>query len=301
MKREIYHLKFITPCFCAGALQEKGEIRSSAIRGQLRWWFRALGGTAAEEHQVFGGVRDEAASSGMSIRLKAGKKGPLWRLPDLDPNNPSSYVWHFVSVSGKAPQSGAKIKGRRWDLSAAIAPGSVYELEIIHRRPLPPRPAQKFTLALRAFLRLGGMGLRLTRGLGAFHCEQLPYQPDALEEIRSHGFLAETWKHSFPSLDALAEGIGSLVKGTRKKLGWKIDTMSQRPSSISSPLGSSSPRQTSAIYFRPVTLDSSGKLSLVIFEAPHERVLGVASRKDSIVGQIPSQLVWAEAAPRRGR
>ncbi|MCL2104631.1 MAG: type III-B CRISPR module RAMP protein Cmr1 [Kiritimatiellaeota bacterium] len=38
-------LSFITPTFLAGANQNTPEIRASSIRGQLRWWFRVLGGT----------------------------------------------------------------------------------------------------------------------------------------------------------------------------------------------------------------------------------------------------------------
>ena len=53
----------ITPCFCAGADQAKAEIRSSAIRGALRWWFRALGGSADAETEVFGGSKPVTASS----------------------------------------------------------------------------------------------------------------------------------------------------------------------------------------------------------------------------------------------
>lgn len=45
MKSETFHLELITPCFCGGAEPEKqAEIRAPSIRGQLRWWFRTLGG-----------------------------------------------------------------------------------------------------------------------------------------------------------------------------------------------------------------------------------------------------------------
>ncbi len=51
-----YNIELLTPCFCAGADQTKAEIRAPSIRGQLRWWFRALGGTPQGEKEVFGGV-----------------------------------------------------------------------------------------------------------------------------------------------------------------------------------------------------------------------------------------------------
>ena len=37
--------KLITPAFCGGAIPEtQAESRAPSIRGQLRWWFRVLGG-----------------------------------------------------------------------------------------------------------------------------------------------------------------------------------------------------------------------------------------------------------------
>ena len=50
-----YTVELITPCFCAGADQTTAEIRAPSIRGELRWWFRVLGGTPEQERAVFGG------------------------------------------------------------------------------------------------------------------------------------------------------------------------------------------------------------------------------------------------------
>lgn len=63
MIQKTYTLEFLMPCFCAGADQARAEIRAPAIRGQLRWWFRALGGSAADERTVFGGVAGTASAS----------------------------------------------------------------------------------------------------------------------------------------------------------------------------------------------------------------------------------------------
>src|SRR5690606_30327286 len=96
-----YTLEFIMPCFCAGADQAKAEIRAPSIRGQLRWWFRALAGTRDEENQVFGGVHGGTTASAVIIRARILKRGEPWSPPKVDQNSPDSYVWYFASVSGK--------------------------------------------------------------------------------------------------------------------------------------------------------------------------------------------------------
>lgn len=73
MKTETFHLELITPCFCGGAEPDKqAEIRAPSIRGQLRWWFRTLGGFKSlapmsvrdQEAMIFGSTAGEAGSAG---------------------------------------------------------------------------------------------------------------------------------------------------------------------------------------------------------------------------------------------
>jgi CRISPR/Cas system CMR-associated protein Cmr1 (group 7 of RAMP superfamily) len=72
MNKKIYNLEFITPCFCAGAEQTVAELRASAVRGELRWWFRVLGGSGREEDEVFGGVRGNSpTASSLWVRARA--------------------------------------------------------------------------------------------------------------------------------------------------------------------------------------------------------------------------------------
>ncbi len=80
MIKQTYEIDLITPCFCGGAEPEKqAEIRSSSIRGQLRWWFRVLGGFRSlalqnltlreQENFIFGTVSGTTPSAGqLSIR-----------------------------------------------------------------------------------------------------------------------------------------------------------------------------------------------------------------------------------------
>src|SRR5271165_4033918 len=49
-------IEVLTPLFNRGAYQDTPELRVPSIRGMVRWWFRALGGTADEEKTAFGGM-----------------------------------------------------------------------------------------------------------------------------------------------------------------------------------------------------------------------------------------------------
>ena len=73
-------LKLITPAFCGGAIPEtQAEIRAPSIRGQLRWWFRVLGGFKSlsgksvkdQESLIFGSVSGTARASQLIVRVKS--------------------------------------------------------------------------------------------------------------------------------------------------------------------------------------------------------------------------------------
>jgi hypothetical protein len=178
--------------------------------------------------------------------------------------------------------------------------GTTFKLHIFFRRELPAPLVAKFDNALKAFLALGGIGLRVTRGLGAFTCAEFPFAANEQcirQILATGGFQFEKRSEKFPSFESAIKEIGTLLKGTRKAQRWKIN--SQNGVEIPSPFGASAPRQTSAIYFRPVSAGATKELLLIVFEAPHERVLGPESRKESIIGIAPSKLVHAIAPVRQ--
>lgn len=293
MIRSTYTLEFIMPCFCTGAEQGRAEVRASSVRGQLRWWFRALGGSALDERTVFGGVAGTASASCLVVRIANLKPGPIWNPPRIDPNAPDSYVWHFASVSGKAPGSGRSSLGPRWTSAGATPPRATFTLELLQRRPLAPPLQSQLDFAVRCFLQLGAIGLRATRGLGTFACREEPFNPSILPELHARGFASELRSKSLDSPDAIAREIGGLLKGTRKALNMKAER--------SSPFGTSSPRQSSAIYFRPVRATPEAREHhLVIFEAPHAKVLAPnIADLPRVVGHTPTKFQYPMPAKRR--
>ncbi|MCZ7641232.1 MAG: type III-B CRISPR module RAMP protein Cmr1 [Verrucomicrobia bacterium] len=78
MNTDTFLLELITPCFCGGAEPEQqAEIRAPSIRGQLRWWFRTLGGFKSlapmsvreQEAMIFGTTAgDEGQAGRLTIR-----------------------------------------------------------------------------------------------------------------------------------------------------------------------------------------------------------------------------------------
>lgn len=90
MRPSTLELEITTPCFLSGSDQTRPEWRAASIRGQLRWWFRAVAGgvhgndldpTRRAEEAVFGSTERK---SSLAVRVldhpgfwEAGLKWPL--------------------------------------------------------------------------------------------------------------------------------------------------------------------------------------------------------------------------------
>jgi len=280
IEEKSYHCVFITPCFCTGANPAKAEVRAPSIRGKLRWWFRILGGTLKEEQEVFGGSDSDGKpiASRVVIRSVLIGEAPAWKPPELPgmvnrKPHPLSYLLYFAKASSEQ---------KRWNPEGALAPGTEFRLSIGWRRSLPDkRLANLFQLSLEAFLLLGSLGLRSTRGLGAFSCREMPPTEDSLnlvcgKVLKEAPSFAFQWSNENPDQGTLLKSLG------RELQSWRKDFPAGKPpNSKPSPLGSSSPRQASALYLRPVELPEG--FQILLFEAPHEKVLGPKSRTGKVL------------------
>lgn len=271
MITQTYRLEFLTPCFCAGADQTVAEVRAPSIRGKLRWWFRVLGGRAAQEAEVFGSVRgDEGCSSPLVVRVREDALKTQWQPIQFSGVSNTGYVLYFAKAAGD---------GRRWVAGGALPVGSSFELQLLWRRNPDQAAKELFDLALDSFLMLGSLGLRSTRGLGCFSCREKPYSEAEWNKLlgkikaKAPGFLGELASFAGPETGIL-DALGAQLRGLRQ--GYSAG----RPGhSNPTPLGSSShPRQTSAVYLRPVR-ESANLYRLVVFEAPAEKILGRESRR----------------------
>jgi CRISPR-associated protein Cmr1 len=270
VKTETFHLEFLTPCFCAGANQSMAEVRAPSIRGKLRWWFRVLGGTVEQESEVFGSVRAKAASaSSVIVRVDNATLAGKWQPIQFSGVSNTGYLLYFAW---------AAVVGARWVAGGAIPQGARFVLAVSWRRKVSGDAQATFDLALKCFLILGSLGLRSTRGLGAFECKEIPFTGESYETLitevkgRAPGFYSG-FGLFVGAEDQWLDALGSQLRGLRQGFS------AGRPGrSNPTPLGSSNnPRQASAVHLRPVR--ERAKARIVVFEAPAQKVLGRESRK----------------------
>ena len=261
-----YIFECITPCFCAGADQAKAEIRAPSIRGALRWWFRALGGSADAEAEVFGGSNPVTASS-LLVRVSNVVAKAVDSLPTVSGVQPLSYILYFPSVSSDRT---------RWKESACFGPGSTFQLHIRQVRKFAPDASEILRNALLAFRHYGSIGMHITRGLGAIQAIDTNEQTwqDASAVIEAAGFTIRHSQHKHPDWKSVLKEAGQWLQNDLRK---EFGAGGNRKPAQATPLGSATPvRQSSSVYLRPIK--RNGSLFFAAFEAPHSRVLGAASK-----------------------
>lgn len=142
-----YRIEFITPLFSRGAFEDQPEIRPASIRGQLHWWFRALGGTYEDEKTIFGGVHDGAIASKVVVRVTQ--------------NGSRAKCGEFLTLPHKQGGQASPKRG--------FAPGTTCNLSVLDRHGgLDGQLKAMFDRTLEAWLLLGTLGLRGTRAAGCF-------------------------------------------------------------------------------------------------------------------------------------
>ena len=178
MKTETFHLDIITPCFCGGAEPAKqAEIRAPSIRGQLRWWFRTLGGFKSlapmsvkhQESLIFGSTAGDDGQAGKLI-LRTIANGLVTAVKDGQelghPNfSPPAFLTFPVQSREKTGQI-IQYAGR-----GVIISGS-FDLAVIWRGDLTLWSDVKALIAV--FGHLGSLGFRGRRAMGALAYKGAP-------------------------------------------------------------------------------------------------------------------------------
>ncbi len=250
-----YNLKFITPAFLCGANQAKAELRAPSVRGALRWWFRVLGGTREEEAEVFGGVHGGAQKSKVVVRC-AEKNVVRKPFEKLAPMSDLGYLAYFATVSGER-------QGIRIELDAYFAKDTTFEIQV-GSSGLEAGLQEKLDQAVDFFLHLGSLGLRATRGFGAFAPEALPTRADFAKWV-------EAAKGSKVMVQLASGAVYSDAKKAMSALGgWlraiRKETPGCKGNRDRSALGYSLGRErmSSALKLRPVQV-REGFLPVVIY------------------------------------
>lgn len=251
-------IEFITPAFLTGANQNRAELRAPSIRGELRWWFRALGGTPDQERDVFGGVHGDPAASKVVVRVSGlqGKHVDLPRECTLQ-NSDLGYLYHFAKVSGN------KEGVSRIQRDAFFSPGTAFTVELAERRALDAASARLLRLSSEATWLLGALGLRARRGCGAMAIPASAMDRAALAAWSRNlpGVSLRLPPDACPAPTALdaQRALGAFLRQFRKDSQWR----GKPPQS----LGASSPREASSVRLRPIRLADGTFLPALVHTA----------------------------------
>ncbi len=166
MKAHTFTLETISPCFCGGAEpKELAEIRAPSIRGQLRWWFRTLGGfknldgqtIREQEQQIFGSI---AGTTGLAGKLAVRILPRASRPAVVDCQGLGYRQFSDESYLTFPIQSRQEFNGR-----GVLLTGSSFELTAIWRGDR--RLDESINALISVFAHIGSLGFRGRRAMGA--------------------------------------------------------------------------------------------------------------------------------------
>lgn len=210
-----YSLEVITPCFCGGAEpDQRAEIRPASIRGQLRWWFRLLGGFKSLAHQsvedqetmIFGATAGDAGTAGMlTVRVKNIK---------LMTSRKDSEALGHKPFTAPAFLTFPLQSTRNMDGTRGVVDSGTFTLQFLWRG----NPALKGDLAVLAtvFGNLGSLGFRSRRAMGALAWagENITPLADALACFNQAQAIDIRKLNANSSIDAISK-LGGWLKSCR--------------------------------------------------------------------------------------
>lgn len=273
-------LTFITPALLAGADQNTPEIRAPSIRGALRWWFRVLAGSRdvrKEEEELFGGVHGGAIASAISVRVENAAIKNNQKAVPLPSNTPMGYIGYFAQVSGN------KQGVHRTEAGHYIGEGSTFTLKIRAVRPVPPERWARLEEAVRAFVWVGALGLRATRGFGRLAEQNPKYLPTAqafrdwAKTLRSRGIFLYEGKPGNSDVHAF---LADQLKTLRRECDLRPKDPNARALGASTKMGASD-RQASALRLCPVRTADAGTLPFFLYTDNACEAASVKTRVDA--------------------
>ena len=176
---QTYSISVVTPLFGggvkAGEVDREHPVRGTAIRGHLRFWWRATCGRKFSssqelyhrESQIWGDT-EKASPVRISVFLtKQGTPKPCAEIPQgksfAKPNKGYPGYVLFPFHGGKGVQPAQGLSGVSFDLHVSG----------------PEDLKEDIVASLRAWVCLGGLGARTRRGVGSLYCKGLsPEGPD---------------------------------------------------------------------------------------------------------------------------
>lgn len=146
MAHETYDLTVVSPMFLNGATPNQPEFRAASVRGQLRYWLRAIEGAKTQDLKT---VREQETKAFGSTSL--GSTVSIRIYSDEPPRIAESLMLPHRAEK-RSPAQAIKI-GQPFKIDAVTRPGT--------------KLSQGFQKAFWVWLLLGGMGKRSRRMFGA--------------------------------------------------------------------------------------------------------------------------------------
>lgn len=224
-----FEIEVVTPMFIAGAMQKDSEMRAPAIKGLLRWWWRAANGhrTLAElkkaESDIFGSTERRSAFSMIlggienikTVRegLPSGKKVMAKSKGNTFPISIIDYLAFGIAEYSKEK------KGNVYN-RPHIEPGTKFDLII---RIYDDAYRESILMALNLLCRYGGLGAKSRNGFGCLSSAQMPTTKHSFESNLAsfHAFSKNSRLFIFDRhdrwVDALQE-IGEHYRAARLSL-----------------------------------------------------------------------------------
>lgn len=179
---KVFRIKTITPLVGGGvdtfSHDKVTPIRSSSIKGHLRFWWRATIGARLEsiqmlkerENQIWGSTEIPSKVK-ISVKLIT----PISNNLILNPAN----NYGFPRFGSESYALFSAIQNN----SSILSSGIEFELKLAFSNQMPISVKNEILTAVWAWVNFGGIGARTRRGCGALFCNELSPNVNKLEEV----------------------------------------------------------------------------------------------------------------------
>ena len=214
--------KLITPMYGGGVkpgqVDRELPIRSGALRGQLRFWWRLLNGADRIPQEVFraesalwGGISSQGSrASQVTLKIRT--------TPAED--------HHLAGKSEVVGFPGYALILERNDDPVLLKDGYEFDLMLHFTRKVTGPQREQIIEALRWWASFGGVGARTRRGLGAVRVmgNDAELKPVSIEEAQSRGGVDDSWPADRPRRGEGVEGCRRKVEKLPARSGGRAES-----------------------------------------------------------------------------
>lgn len=159
IEKKTYDCEVVTPMFLAGADQKEAELRTQSIKGDLRFWWRALYGSdniedmKKRESEVFGDTEKKSKTKIMLSNVNTKES--------LDKLHKSGFHTLNYMAYGYDDNKG--------NIRKYILPGSTFEFSVLFCNEI----YKQLENVINVFLQFGGLGSKSRNGFGSIYCKNI--------------------------------------------------------------------------------------------------------------------------------